>query len=245
MTANPQAVTSPAESAERLPVRWPIHWQLLVPMVAVVLLASLLATAITAYWIALRVRSDQKREDLRRVVETMGKSDFPKTRQVLDQVRGLSGAEFVLLKPDGSVRESTLPMEEPWLHDLARIAKSRRSERGIEYTAISLGDHNYLVDFVSLSGRAYSTEPATLFILYPRRSIVLSHSSGGVSGVAGGLDCGGHRGGDRHVACPAVRPSDSHAGGADGHDRSGRLHADGQSPGATTSCATWPNRSTA
>ena len=134
-------------------------------MVAVVLLASLLATAITAYWIALRVRSDQSK-DLRRVVETMGKSDFPKTRQVLDQVRGLSGAEFVLLKPDGSVRESTLPMEKPWLHELASIAKSRRSERGIEYTAIALGDRNYLVDFVSLSGRAYSTEPATLFILY-------------------------------------------------------------------------------
>ena len=30
-----------------------------------------------------------------------------------------------------------------------------------------MGDRNYLVDFVSLSGRAYSTEPATLFILYP------------------------------------------------------------------------------
>jgi signal transduction histidine kinase len=133
-------------------------------MVAVVLLASLLATAITAYWIAMRVRSEQSR-DLRRVVETMGKSDFPKTRQVLDQISGLSRAEFVLLKPDGGMRDSTLPVEEPWLHDLAQIAKSHRTG-GIEYTAISLGNRNYLVDFVSLSGRAYSTEPATLFILY-------------------------------------------------------------------------------
>ncbi len=30
-----------------------------------------------------------------------------------------------------------------------------------------MGDRNYLVDFVSLTGRAYATEPATLFILYP------------------------------------------------------------------------------
>ncbi len=165
MTASPQTATTSAESVEPLPARWPIHWQLLVPMVAVVLLASLLATAITAYWIALWVRSEQSK-DRQRVFETMGKSDFPKTRQVLEQIRGFSGAEFVLLKPDGSVRESTLPMEKPWLHDLARIAKSRRSECGIEYTAISLGNRNYLVDFVGLSGRAYSTEPATLFILY-------------------------------------------------------------------------------
>jgi signal transduction histidine kinase len=147
-------------------MRWPIHLQLLIPMVAVVLLATLLATAITAYWIALRVRSQQSK-DLRRVVETMGKSDFPKTRQVLDQISGLSGAEFVLLTPDGSLRDSTLPLEGNGVQDLARVAKSRRTGEGIEYTAISLGDRSYLVDFVALSGGPYATEPATLFILYP------------------------------------------------------------------------------
>jgi len=147
-------------------MRWPIQLQLLVPTVAVVLLASLLATAITAYWTAWRVRCEQS-ENLRRVVETMGKSDFPKTRQVLDQISGLSGAEFVLLAPDGSLRESTLPMEGPWLYDLAQIAKSHRTGDSFEYTAVSLGERNYLVDFVSVSGRAYTTEPGTLFILYP------------------------------------------------------------------------------
>ena len=147
-------------------MRWPIHLQLLVPTVAVVLLASLLATAITAYSIALRVRSEQS-ENRRRVVETLGKSDFPLTGQVLDQIRGLSGAEFVLLAPDGSLRESTLSMERPRLDGLAWIAQSHTADDGIEHATVALGEHNYLVDFVSLSGRAYSTEPATLFILYP------------------------------------------------------------------------------
>jgi len=158
-------MSSPTESAEPLRMRWPIHLQLLVPTVAVVLLASLLATAITAYSIVLRVRSEQS-ESLRRVVETLGKSAFPLTRQVLDQISGLSGAEFVLMAPDGSLRESTLPMERPWLDDLARIAKSRRTD-GVEYTAVSLGNRNYLVDFVGVARLAHSTEPATLFILYP------------------------------------------------------------------------------
>jgi signal transduction histidine kinase len=161
-----QPSPSPAESAEPLRIRWPIQLQLLVPTVAVVLLASLLATAITAYWIALRVRSEQSK-DLRRVVETVGKWDFQMPRQVLDQISGLSGAEFVLLTPEGSLRESTLPMERPWLENLARIARSRRTADSTEPIAVSLGDRSYLVDFVRLSGRAYSADPATLFILCP------------------------------------------------------------------------------
>jgi signal transduction histidine kinase len=168
MTDMTEPAKSPVEAEGTLSVRWPIHWQLLIPMVAVVLLAALLATAITAYWIALRVRSEQSK-DLRRVVETMGKSGFPKTRQVLDQISGLSGAKFVLLKPDGSLRDSTLPIEEQGLHNLARMAKSHPADRGIEYTAIALGDRSYLVDyvFVGQPGDVYATEPATLFILYP------------------------------------------------------------------------------
>ena len=61
----------------------------------------------------------------------------------------------------------------------------------------------------------------------PRKTTVLPHSSGRISSPDRRLDRGGHRGGDCHVARAAFRPADSHAGGADGHDRSGRLHADG------------------
>ena len=71
MTHTPDPPISPTDAAERLRLRWPIQFQLLVPMVAVVLLASLLATAITAYWIARRVRNEQS-DNLRRVVETLG-----------------------------------------------------------------------------------------------------------------------------------------------------------------------------
>jgi signal transduction histidine kinase len=170
MTSAPAPPSSPVQPPQPLRMRWPIQLQLLVPTVAVVLLASLLATVITAYWIALRVRSEQ-RKDLRRVVQTVGKWDFQMPRQVLDQISGLSGAEFVLLSREGRLRESTLPMERTWLEDLARIARSHGADDGDEPLAVSLGDRNYLVDFVNLSGRAYSTDPATLFILYPERQL--------------------------------------------------------------------------
>jgi len=55
-TIHPKTIVGTAESPR---LRWPIYLQLLIPMVSVVLLASVLATAITAYWIALRVRNEQ------------------------------------------------------------------------------------------------------------------------------------------------------------------------------------------
>lgn len=168
MTLTRQPANSAAEPIGPLSIRWPIYWQLLIPMVSLVLLATVLATAITAYSIALMVRSEQSK-DLRRVVQTMGRSGFPKNRQVLDQISGLSGAEFVLLTPQGNLRDSTLPIEERGSRDLARMAQSPQTARGSEPATISLGERDYLVDYVSvnLSGRVYANEPATLFILYP------------------------------------------------------------------------------
>ena len=157
---------SPAESAEPLRLRWPIYLQLLIPTVAVVLLASLLATAITAYWIAKRVRNEQS-DNLRRVGETLSESAYPLTKSVLQQISGYSGAEFVLLTSKGRLQESTLPLEPSWREDLAKIAQSRRTDEKAEHVVLSLGDRDYLVDFVSVANRPHSTEPATLFILYP------------------------------------------------------------------------------
>jgi signal transduction histidine kinase len=158
---------TPTSTVERSRLRWPIHLQLLVPMVTVVLLASLLATAITVLWIAQRVRNEQS-DSLRRVGETLSKSAFPLTGPVLQQVSGLSGAEFVLLTPGGRLRESTLPMQQSWQNELADIARSHRTDdEDVQHVAVSLGERDYLVDFVNISGRSHSTEPAALFILYP------------------------------------------------------------------------------
>ena len=160
-------------------MRWPIHLQLLVPMVAAVLLASFLATAIMAWWIASRVRTDQ-RESLRRVVQTLGDATFPLNERVLRQMRGLSGAEFVLMTSHGRLQESTLPVERN-LGELTAIAQSRAAGAGPDFRVsengtvplnaaedvITLDGRNYLVDFVNITHRPHFTEPATFFILYP------------------------------------------------------------------------------
>jgi signal transduction histidine kinase len=155
------------EARRPLRVRWPIYLQLLVPTVAVVLLASLLATAITVYWIARRVRSEQS-EILRRVGVTLGDSRYPLSGPILHQISGYSGAEFVLVTAKGKLQESTLRLEQSWQTELAELALSRReSEEAVKPQAITLGNRNYLVNLVSVSNRPHSTEPAILLILYP------------------------------------------------------------------------------
>ena len=158
-------------SAESLGMRWPIHRQLLVPMVLVVLLASLLATAITAFWIARRVRTEQV-ENLRRVAETLGEAPFPFTGPVLAQIKGLSGAELVLVGADGKLRESTLPVDRAWLDNLAEIKKSPGGDADAKSKLVSLGERDYLVDHVGIGGRFRPGETSTLWILYPEDQLV-------------------------------------------------------------------------
>jgi signal transduction histidine kinase len=166
MTNAAESPNLPAERAKPSPVRWPIYLQLLIPTVSVVLLASLLATAITSYWIARRVRNEQN-DSLHRVGDALGKSAYPLTKPILDQISGLSGAEFVLLTAKNRIQETTLPIVQSEQQDLAKLAHSQQTDEDSRPLIVSLGSRDYLVRFVSVSGRSHSTEPATLFILYP------------------------------------------------------------------------------
>lgn len=160
-----------SRSNEPSGIRWPIHRQLLVPMVSVVLLASLLATAITALWIARRVRNEQV-ENLWRVAETLGESTFPLTGPVLAQMKGLSGAEFVLVGPDENLRESTLPVGRTWLESLARIAQSSDNDQRGNQQVVSLGKRDYLVAYIGVGGRFRPADTSTLWIFYPEDQLV-------------------------------------------------------------------------
>ena len=152
-------------------MRWPIHYQLLLPMVSIVLMASFLATGITAYWIAIRVRGEQE-EGLRRVAKTLSEAAFPLTEHVFAQMSGLSGAEFVLVAAGNRLQESTLPVEQAFLEVLAGIAKSHQLDSGDKRSIVALNGRNYLVDFVAAPSRSKLTESNTLFILYPEDQLI-------------------------------------------------------------------------
>ena len=188
-------------------LRWPIHLQLLVPMVAVVLLASLLATAITVCWIAVRVRNEQT-ENLRRVAKTLGEAPYPPTGSVLLQVRGLSGAEFVLMGSDAVVQESTLALTPEWTATLTQIARPRPAGDGDRTESVVLGPHNYLVHRAGVARRsARASDSSTLLILYPEAQMARRRLRGGLSGGDRRRGRRGGRRGDCHMAGAApARP---------------------------------------
>jgi signal transduction histidine kinase len=149
-------------------MRWSIRLQLLLPMGCAVVLASFLATGITSYWIAQRVRIEQA-ERLRRMVQTLVDATFPLTDRVLEQMSGLSGAEFVLVEQPRGLREHTLSIAPD---DVAALAAAEdRPSDGKENPPVSVGGRNYLVDYIPVPIRSSSSRPATLFVLYPEAQL--------------------------------------------------------------------------
>ncbi|QDU37939.1 Sporulation kinase A [Maioricimonas rarisocia] len=91
-------------------MRWPIRNQILFPLAGVVVVGVALTTLTTAS-VAARQSEQATIGRLRQVVETLGDATIPFTPRVLEQMRGLSGAEFIALGPDGDVRAATLPYD--------------------------------------------------------------------------------------------------------------------------------------
>jgi signal transduction histidine kinase len=88
-------------------MRFPLRAQLFLPFGAL----SVAAVSIVAVTTALVAARDRQRESLERlesVIETLRTAQFPFTSTVLEQMHGLSGAEFVIENSTGEVTASTL-----------------------------------------------------------------------------------------------------------------------------------------
>jgi len=88
-------------------MRYPLRYQIIAPLMAVLLLT--VAALVLWQGIALSERTTNQVElRLRGVVRTLAESNFPLTRPVLEQMKGLSGAEFLLVDGDRTVATSGL-----------------------------------------------------------------------------------------------------------------------------------------
>jgi signal transduction histidine kinase len=148
-------------------MRWPIQIQLLGPMLSVVVLAIVLATAAGAYWGALQARRVQE-ENLRRVVATLAEATFPLSDHVLRQMSGLSGAEFVLFNEGGRQEAGTLPAAAGMAEELAAIKEESRLDFVARGPPIMLGDQAYLGGRLPVVYRGAMRSPGSLVVLYPR-----------------------------------------------------------------------------
>ena len=143
-------------------MRWPIRYQLLVP-----LLTLLLGVVGISTWTAL-ASADRARHQIetqvRNVAHTLSESPFPLHKTVLERMKLLSGADFLLITPDG-VRTATLPAESLALPPAAEVVEDWSTLRlGPRVVA---GERAYLGSGVRLPPRADIPDGATLYILYP------------------------------------------------------------------------------
>src|SRR5215471_498967 len=86
-------------------MRWPIRYQLLAP-----LLMLLLGVVGISTWTAVASADrawQQLETQLRSIADTLSEPTFPLNQTVLNKVKGLSGAEYLLIADDGE-RTATL-----------------------------------------------------------------------------------------------------------------------------------------
>ena len=146
-------------------MRWPIHLQLLLPMLLVVVLAITLASATTAYF-GVKRAARQEGETLRRVVATLMEASFPLTERVLRQMSGLSGGEFVLFDDQGRVQAATLAVEPGELATLGQIPASLRVDNLAASPVLHLAGRGYRGCRVPIGPSRFVAEPGSLIVLY-------------------------------------------------------------------------------
>ncbi len=84
-------------------MRWPLRIQILAPLAALMLITLVGVSALNAY-LAARLAREHIQEQLANVVSTLNQSSIPIDKDyVLSQMRGLSGAEYVLTDRAGSL----------------------------------------------------------------------------------------------------------------------------------------------
>src|SRR5262249_2047864 len=103
-------------------MRRPIQQQLLVPMLVVVL-AGVAVASIAGAWIGARSEREQEQEHLQRLAGTLADAGFPLSENVLRQMGGLSGADFVVLEPEGAVLQSTISLTGEDATELRRLGQ--------------------------------------------------------------------------------------------------------------------------
>ncbi len=146
-------------------MRWPIRYQILLPFAGLILAAVVSVSSLNAYWAAARSQR-QIEEQLRSVARTYLTSTFPVTGNVLEQMRGLSGADFILIDPAGKqlatsgLSTAEIPPAENVINRWQDLHLGPR---------VTVGGDRYFHVALRDDRRAASNNPALLHVLYPER----------------------------------------------------------------------------
>lgn len=148
-------------------VRWSIRWQLLLPMLGVVVVAILGSSAMAAYLAADWARERQE-DSLGRVVATLTDASFPLNEAVLKKMSGLSGAEFVVLGADGARQKSSRPLAESDVAALRNLPRQANLAGFSSSRTLEFGGNRFLASRLAVASTSDRNDsPVTLIVLYP------------------------------------------------------------------------------
>lgn len=132
-------------------MRWPIRNQILLPFC--LLQAIVIAVvSISSAWLAVRRAEQEAMARLDRVATTLAEARFPVRDQILIQMKGLSGAEFVAAAAGDHVTASTLPRDTA-LQLLSAIPSQNGPGMQLgELTPLAAGSERWFAGSIELPG---------------------------------------------------------------------------------------------
>ncbi|VAX38848.1 hypothetical protein MNBD_PLANCTO02-3322 [hydrothermal vent metagenome] len=146
-------------------MRWSLRYQILLPMVAVMLVTLVGVSTLNAYLSAQRAKA-QIHNQLRDVAKTLSRATFPLTDVVLKQIHGLSGAEYIVTKQSGEVVASSQTGLTP-----PPLSQSPQSEDHLVLGKIvQMNQERYFHAAVTLPHQPDTNRSKLLHIFYPEES---------------------------------------------------------------------------
>jgi signal transduction histidine kinase len=149
------------------PMRWSIRNQILIPLLTIQAIAVTAAT-VTMATLAVRRTEREIISRINDVADTLTHGNFPYTESVLNRMRGLSGAHFIVGDTGGKVLHSSLPQLEGLPASLRDLPHAAHVDSLQQASSVLLDGTPYF----AMSVRTQNGPPAdSLFVLYPRTSL--------------------------------------------------------------------------
>jgi len=152
---------------------------------ACVMLAVVVVVSCADAWLAGRRAHAQIETQLQEIGRTLAAATFPLTNNVLQQMRGLSGAEFVVADRSGAVVASSLDLVSA--DQLPQSAAAGAEPSLALQRRVSIAGQAYLHSQLELTRPFRGRDPDTLHVLYPERRYRQAWREAVVPPVASGL----------------------------------------------------------
>ena len=148
-------------------MRRPLRLQLMLPVLAVVIVAIVACSVVSAYMAADWTRGRQE-ENLARVVATLTDASFPLNASVLRRMSGLSGAEFVVFDADGHFEAGSRPFSRAELAELLGLPRDQKLADFAGSKTVELAGRRYMANRLQVANApAANGDPMSLAVAYP------------------------------------------------------------------------------